>query len=311
MTHRMTPWVLAALLALPYLVAVTWDVAYEASPASTDPVASGDDQIRALKLEIRERGEEEHCWGTGGTGCVTDSGFHREGSGRNFYVSALPTVLLNPAATALGVDDDGRLASDDNGPDDIGSNYDDLTTFIWTGAAWSVIRAAIVQTFDSATINNDQLFDVGTIDTAPATLAMTGGAGAGGIPMVTVPAAGTWDIRVVGNLIIHQDAAVTGASETAFVRLQEQVGAGAFVAVAWCSGVMLTEQTSADAPVSCTFDYVRRAATVGTAYSYRLRISTTTSTDTADLRVDSTQAVDQTEAESPDDGFLFAEMTRR
>lgn len=46
----------------------TWD---ETKPANADPMSSGDDEIRAFKIGVRERAEIEHDWpsaGTGGTG---------------------------------------------------------------------------------------------------------------------------------------------------------------------------------------------------------------------------------------------------
>jgi len=52
-----------------------WD---ESKPAGTDYVSAGDDEIRATKVDIRERLAIEHIWGVN----VTDDGLHKDGSAR-------------------------------------------------------------------------------------------------------------------------------------------------------------------------------------------------------------------------------------
>lgn len=39
-----------------------WNIAYEATPAATDQVSQGDDQLRALKEGVRERMVVDHSW---------------------------------------------------------------------------------------------------------------------------------------------------------------------------------------------------------------------------------------------------------
>jgi hypothetical protein len=55
-----------------------WDAAYEADPADTDLVSQGDDEIRALKSGVRERGEVSQVWDEGAAGSVM--GYHLEGT---------------------------------------------------------------------------------------------------------------------------------------------------------------------------------------------------------------------------------------
>lgn len=71
---------------------------FEASPTASDSVAEGDDRIRELKLELRERLETEHCFGTQDSdGCSAatgdDSGRHREGSAVVFFENSTPAAI--------------------------------------------------------------------------------------------------------------------------------------------------------------------------------------------------------------------------
>lgn len=52
----------------------TWDATYEANPEGTDQVNFGDDEIRFLRVDTRERGNLEHDWGTV---AGTDTGRHK------------------------------------------------------------------------------------------------------------------------------------------------------------------------------------------------------------------------------------------
>jgi len=313
---RWLPWALAAGMFGLLLLGVTWDTAFEGLPPNTENVSMGASRIRDLKLETRERAEEEHCFGSGGgSGCTTDSGFHREGSGRVFYATAVPAVLLNPVASALGANDDGRVFIDSDGPDGAGATYDDETVFGWSGAAFAVLRAAQPTIVDSATVNDAQLLDIATLDTAPSNLALTGGS-SGGNPAITTPAAGTWDIVTAGHFVASLEAdgvAEPDDSVTAFFRLQEQIGAGAFATVDWCMVLILQDtQLEATSAWDCHFNYVRRSAAVSTLFTYRFRVSTSSNSNTGgDLRIDATAAGDQTEGESPNDGFLTVEAVRR
>lgn len=311
---RTLPWALFIVVGATLLLGISWDASFEATPANSDLVSQGDDRIRELKVEIADRGEDEQCWGTGATtGCPGsgDNGFHREGSARGFFATAAPTTLNDAASTALAAGHDGRVWVDDDGLDGSAATYDDTVLHAWDGTAFDPVRALAIITFNSATIDDDQLFDLGTIDAAPATLAMTGGAGAGGIPMVTVPASGTWDIRVFGHVTVSPNAALSVVDLSLIVRLQEQVAAGAFVSVGWCSAYIDNAMSPDDGDpiLTCTLNYVRRAATVATAYSYRYRISATTNAETEDVLADSTFVT--TDGEGPNVGYLTAEMVRR
>lgn len=69
-----------------------WDSGtYEANPTATDPVGEGDDHLRALKNELRQRLEVEHKFGTP-SGSV-DNGLHYLGSARCFVQTSAPTVI--------------------------------------------------------------------------------------------------------------------------------------------------------------------------------------------------------------------------
>jgi hypothetical protein len=68
-----------------------WNSAtYEDDPEAGDPLGQGDDHIRELKEQIRERAEVEHHWGTDHT---DDTGLHKVGSSRCYAQSAAPTTL--------------------------------------------------------------------------------------------------------------------------------------------------------------------------------------------------------------------------
>jgi Carbohydrate binding domain len=80
--------------------------AYETVPLATDAVGEGDDQIRALKTEIRSRMDPEHQFGTANTG--QDNGLHRIGSARCFVQSAAPTAI---EVAAYGSDGDAGVST--------------------------------------------------------------------------------------------------------------------------------------------------------------------------------------------------------
>jgi hypothetical protein len=54
----------------------TWNAAAEAAPAATDPVSEGDDQIRKLRLDVRERIAKDHYMDIAGTDA--DHGEHQK-----------------------------------------------------------------------------------------------------------------------------------------------------------------------------------------------------------------------------------------
>lgn len=313
--HRFVPWLIVLVFAAVLAMGATWDAAFEGLPPNSEAVSQGASRIRDLKVEVRDRSEEEHCFGTVATGCsTTDSGFHRTGSGRAFYGNAAPTNFFNPAGTALGVNNTaGRMWVDPDGPDGSFPSYDDYTFSVWDSGVlnWNIVHALQPTITNSATADNDQTFAASTVFGTPADIVLSGGA-SGGNPSITTPAAGTWDIVVAGTFAGSIDSVSVTTDTNFVVRLQEQIGAGAFAAVAWCA--IRAPQTNNGGNAAdmgtCTFDYVRRAATVSTAYTYRLRIASTVSSSTV-LRIDSTQAGDQIETEAPDDGFLTVEAVRR
>ena len=67
----------------------TWNIAYEAAPAPTDAIRNGDDQIRDLKLGVRERLAVDHSW------------FGDSNDGAHLMATLL-TQLSDPAQTSLG-----------------------------------------------------------------------------------------------------------------------------------------------------------------------------------------------------------------
>lgn len=102
MTNRQ--WITAFLLTLGVAAVVwavpgvpnIWDNTFETAPAASDPVGEGDDHLRVLKEEIRQRLEAEHHFGSAAD--THDNGLHRLGSGRCYIGSAAPTLLDNSAS---------------------------------------------------------------------------------------------------------------------------------------------------------------------------------------------------------------------
>lgn len=142
------PFVMFVLLAAPFAWATlqTWDSGtFEASPANSDPVSQGDDKIRELKENIRERAEVEHLWGTISSG--GDNGRHREGSARAFYESSDPSALANSSTdtSGSGALDEGRLLRR--------SDTGDLK--IYNGSAW----VAALTSLTALSHNGNDSFD--------------------------------------------------------------------------------------------------------------------------------------------------------
>ena len=78
-----------------------WSSDFEAVPADNDQASEGAQRIRNLKLDVRERLEDEHDWGTPN---LTDTGVHLEGSARCWMQDA------EPASTPGGLTiDNGSL----------------------------------------------------------------------------------------------------------------------------------------------------------------------------------------------------------
>ena len=105
------------------LFGLTWNQAFEDTPADTDNPGAGDDRIREAKSEVRQRADQEHVWlGTASTAETV----HREGSARAYYQSSAPT-LRPDASTALGASDDGRIWVDSDTND----------SYVWNGTAFA------------------------------------------------------------------------------------------------------------------------------------------------------------------------------
>lgn len=91
---------------------------YEANPTATDSVGQGDDHMRTLKQEIRDRARVEHDWGSDNQDATTDNqndGRHREGSARVFFETTAPTdatALAERDRSGSRTLDDGRVFID-------------------------------------------------------------------------------------------------------------------------------------------------------------------------------------------------------
>lgn len=123
---------------------ITWDSAFEASPAGSDLLSTVDTAIQTFKNAIRERIEREHNYAIAGT--QSKHGWHRVGSAVVFYQAAAPTNKVDPSATVLDTDDAGRLWFDS----------DDLFMLVWSGSAW------VGMTRELARVSIQGLLAVGT-----------------------------------------------------------------------------------------------------------------------------------------------------
>jgi hypothetical protein len=119
-----------------------WTAAtYEDDPADSDAVGQGDDHMRAIKTEVRERLEVEHHFGTDN---ADDTGLHRLGSGRCFAQSAAPTTLedsitdhVNTAGGQSGVTNlntDATAGAEDVGLGRCWIDTDDMTLYFYATA---------------------------------------------------------------------------------------------------------------------------------------------------------------------------------
>jgi hypothetical protein len=118
-------------MAFPF--SITWN---ENDPADTDLASLLGDDIRDLKLQIRERIDVEHFFPL-----VDDdtTGYHRQGSARPFYQSTAPAN--NPDAPgAIWINDTTGEVKRDNG-----TTWDSLSLGVPAGtiAMWSGLIAAI------------------------------------------------------------------------------------------------------------------------------------------------------------------------
>ncbi len=132
---------------------VTWNDAFENSPANTDSPSEGDDKIREVKDAVRERAEQEHLWKDT---TLQNEGKHLAGSARAFYAGAAPTTQPNGSNLSTVVDP-GRLW--------VGSSNAQLN--IWTGANW-------VSTIALAGLNVSGALNVGSNLTVQSGLSVAG-----------------------------------------------------------------------------------------------------------------------------------------
>lgn len=313
---RFLPWALVAAMGSMLLLGLAWDASFEATPANSDLVSQGDDRIRELKVEIADRGEGEHCWGTSGTGgCASDLGFHRIGSARAFNSNTAPTTRLNLALTALGGNDGGRLWVDNDGPDNVATNNDDGRLSYWDGAAWDTARwealsgivltsiangdilkyngtdlvntaVASLMTRDQGGFQADETFTNGvcSADCTGAGVAVpdhSGGSDTNGYPEVTVPstpAGVTRDIYVYGRVFYQT---TSGNAGNIICTVQMDVNdADTFAAV---QDVFYFEGISNAAGLDreCIFNSVLAGVTAGSRYAFRVQM-----TDTGSLTAD-------------------------
>jgi len=129
------------------MVDQNWDNAWNTSPVSADLVSAGDEQILNLKNSVLARGEVEHDYHALNNN-FTDSGRHKTGSARSFFideaVTGHPTSLMLPSNAgawppALGDTDRNGVATLDNGR--LWVDWDDCQPYVCefeqTGGAWT------------------------------------------------------------------------------------------------------------------------------------------------------------------------------
>ena len=89
---------------------MTWNLAYEATPAGSASPAEGDNEIRNTRLEVRSRVDQEHAILNTST---TGQSVHKPGSAVVYFQAAEPT-LRPDGLTSLNSNDTGRLWVDSN-----------------------------------------------------------------------------------------------------------------------------------------------------------------------------------------------------
>ncbi len=114
-------------------MASTWNASFLTEPADGDSPSSGDDEIRVVRSAITERIANEHTTyiadGTAGNYLLDWN--HRAGSAKGYFQNAKPATRPN-AATALNIDDAGRLFFDDD-DSDLPYYYDGTDPYNATG----------------------------------------------------------------------------------------------------------------------------------------------------------------------------------
>jgi hypothetical protein len=91
---------------------VSWNTAFNATPAGNDDPRAGDDRIRELKTALYERLSRELYFGLVGGSSAGQEGNLRQGAGRVYHRSSAPT--LKPDGNTLDADDVGRMYCQSN-----------------------------------------------------------------------------------------------------------------------------------------------------------------------------------------------------
>jgi hypothetical protein len=189
-----------------------WDNDFEDNePADTDTVAEGDDHIRILKEEVRERMQVEHHFGSNDS-TSDDNGLHRVGSARCFIQGTEPTDLdddvysfdhdgttgdhadqkdlsadAGPTAAVCSTDDGdcaaneklghGRCWIDKDGTDDVQGTDDDYAVYFYDDTAGFVaVKATSSGGAGPTLLFNGNFEDLGTAATTiPTGWAQDGG----------------------------------------------------------------------------------------------------------------------------------------
>jgi len=123
-----------------------WSSSYELTPAQTDAPSTLGTTGRGIRVDIRERWENEHTSYTskGGSsgGSVSEDMIHKPGSAKAYYQSSTPAVRPD-GSTSLGSSDAGRIWVDTS----VGR-----TLKVWTGSSWQAISfAGSLQVYANAT----------------------------------------------------------------------------------------------------------------------------------------------------------------
>lgn len=276
------------LMGLPLVaLGLSWDATFEATPANTDPLSEGDNRIRELKDEVRNRGEVELCWGTAdASGCTAaDNGRARLGSARVFVALTEPGGILGTDTTGSQARDNGRCWFDTNGPDDSLGTEDDFTfSCFWNGAFHNIgIGAYDFDELGDVTITTPAsgqflaydgsdwvnkagiVTDISTASiTTPVALAATTptAISLGTNPSVVVPAAGRFNIEV-----FVQGTVCTDTSNRAWGMDLVMDPAGTPSMVASTAGVLYTNYNSD----SIYMHHFIENATNGNTYTFGLQ----------------------------------------
>jgi hypothetical protein len=193
-----------------------WNSTFEATPAGTDAISDGDNQIRNTRLEVRTRGQREHAWGNGGP----DDGYHLEGAARAFYTDTDPAVL-NSAATPSG--GGGAALSSANSRGRYASYTVDGNYWyrVYDGSAWREVKVMPTVSAVNSTY-------AGTFDGTVHYLQNSAGL-ADLVATITTPAKGAWYIEINYTGTIKNTSGGGGGDKTGVVQLVFDTGGAATV----------------------------------------------------------------------------------